>query len=194
MQSILSLSSLKRTVSPFFLDGHIEVHQNIFFYFVSPVVVVVGRNQMRPTCPAFVIHLPRVCSSTFVCQVFHHHHHHHSLLIYYMVHHHHHSSTLSIPRALRDRASISPISTPLLNSAGMDFILSIHSLLSTPPPSLEVVIVMPVTDLPADRANRSSLDGPTTSTPASRTMLTSAGPSPNRECSFVVVVVAAAPL
>jgi len=101
-----------------------------------------------------------------------------------------HSSTLSIPRALRDRASISPISTPLLNSAGMDFIPSIHSL-PTPPLDVVVVIVLPVTD-PAERANRSSLDGPTTSRPASRTVPTSAGPSPNRECSFVVV--AAAPL
>ena len=152
---------------------------------------------MRPPCPQpFFITTSFVHLRSFV-RIFHHHHHHHHhhhRLIYIMVHSS--STTLSILRALRDRASISPISTPLLNSAGMDFMPSIHSLPT--PISLEVVVVvvviLPVTD-PAERANRSSLDGPTTSAPASRTVPTSAGPSPNRECSsVVVVVVAVAPL
>jgi hypothetical protein len=89
------------------------------------------------------------------------------------------SSILSIVRALRDRASISPISTPLLNSVGSDFIPSIHSVLI-----LEVVL--PVVD-PADRANWISLDGPMTNRLASRTILISAVPNPNREYSCVVL-------
>lgn len=178
MQIILSHSSLNNGIA-FFLDGHIEVHQIKKKNFIClTCCCCCWKKPNAATCPAFLyrylVFMFVGFSSTSLFDIYGSS-----------------SSTLSILRALRDRASISPISIPLLNSAGMDFIPSIHSL---PTPLLEVVVVVvvivPATD-PAERANRSSLDGPTTSRPASRTVPTSAGPSPNRECSFVVVFVAA---
>ena len=80
----LSLS-LKNSIAFFFSRWSTsEVTSNqIIFYFVSPVVVVVvGRNQMRPPCPQpFFITTSFVHLRVRFVRIFHHHHHHH--------HHHH---------------------------------------------------------------------------------------------------------
>ena len=80
----------------------------------------------------------------------------------------------SITLALRLRASISPNSTPLRNSSGMDFNSSLHS---SPKPAAAVFPAI----FPASLEKSSNFDGPMTTNEARATMASSAGPSPKKE-------------
>lgn len=82
------------------------------------------------------------------------------------------SPTSSMVLALRPLASISPSSTPFLNSSGIFFQSSPN------PPELAA-------RFPASRLICASLEGPSTNTPAMAIRTSSAGPRPKNEGSVV---------
>lgn len=95
------------------------------------------------------------------------------------------SSTPSITLAFRPLASISPSSTPFLNSSGIAF----HSS-GTPPsfnPWAPCLISSPAlpNSCPAWRLISDSFEGPMTRRPARATMASSPGPRPKRESRAV---------